>query len=305
VGEAIADIITGTVNPSGKLAETFPRAMDDFPVDDAFPGGLKQVVYQESLDIGYRAVHRLNLPVLFPFGHGLSYSSFAYIDVDAQVGENSVQLTLTLENTSEIAGAEVVQVYGHYRTSNLIRSTQFLTAYHKVFLKARETQTLTLDIPFERFKVTHQGTSVLEKGDVELHIGASSADIKQSVTVSLPGETFEKTEGENKNLFEALYGKSIPKEIPVKPYTLNSTLNDISTTYIGKKMYQKIQKEMATMFVGDYDETLKMMFENMVREMPLRQLISMSNGVLTLRKMKGLIALMNKRFLQAMKYLLF
>jgi beta-glucosidase len=153
----------------------------------------------------------------------------------------------------------------------------------------------------DRFHVFHDGTFQMEAGEYIISVGASSQDIRMHDKVQLAGHTLTDSTDKNASLFDRLYGQAIPEETSVKPYTLNSTLDDIKDTFIGKKMYQKIQKEMQGMFVGDYDESLKLMFEGMVKEMPLRQLISMSNGTLTMRTMKGLIALMNKRVFSALK----
>ena len=300
-GEAIRDITLGTINPSGKLAETFPIRMEDFPVDQAFPGGLKQVVYTESIDVGYRAVNRRDIPVLFPFGHGLSYSQFTYKGLNISATHTSVQASLELTNESDRAGYEIVQVYADLPGSAVIRSKNTLVAYQKVWVDAKTTTSITVDIPLNRFHVFHAGKFQLEAGNYTISVGASSQDIRMHDTVQLAGQTLTDASAQNVSLFERLYGPSIPEETSVKPFTLNSTLNDIKETFIGKKMYQKIQKEMQGMFVGDYDESLKLMFEGMVKEMPLRQLISMSNGTLTMRTMKGLIALMNKRVFKAIK----
>ena len=301
VGEALVDLITGIKNPSGKLAETFPLNMNDFPADEAFPGGLKQVVYTESIDVGYRAVDRLKITPLFAFGHGLSYATFKYSNGSVSLDQSKINVSLSVENTSDHSGFEVVQVYASLKDSNVIRSIKPLVGYQKVWVDAHQSKDVQIPIDLEHFKIYHDGSLRLEAGEYTVLVGASSSDIRIEKTITIPGESFSPSHLNQDALFNELYGKPLPKETPVKPYTLNSTLNDISSTYIGKKMYQKIQKEMQSMFVGDYDETLKMMFENMVKEMPLRQLISMSNGVLTLNKMQALIALMNKRFLHALK----
>lgn len=303
IGEALAEILTGQANPSGKLAETFPLNVSDLPAHAQFPGTAKQVVYEEGIFIGYKATQTQDIPVLFPFGHGLSYSQFTYESFAINVTHETVQIRVDVTNQSSQDGQEVVQVYASLKDSNTIRSSESLVAFKKILIPAHLTTSVTFNIAFDDLKTYHRDAFYLETGTYTFKVGSSVQAIAFDGDVFIKGVALTPYEAKD-TPFKTLYGETLPMETPVKPYTLNSTLKDIEHTFIGKKMIQAIQKEMQKMFVGDYDESLRLMFENMVKDMPLRQLISMSNGTLSLRTMHALIALLNKRIFKALKYFL-
>ncbi len=188
---AVADILFGRVNPSGKLAETFPLALSDTPAHLNFPGELGEVRYGEGLFIGYRYYDAKEMDVLFPFGHGLSYTTFAYDDlrVSAPAFKDVDGLTVSVDvtNTGEMAGQEVVQLYVHDQDASLTRPVKELKGFAKVSLEPGETVTVRFDLDFRTFAFYHPGHGqwITEDGAFDLLVGASAADIRCTETVTL------------------------------------------------------------------------------------------------------------------------
>jgi beta-glucosidase len=190
-GGAIADILYGAVNPSGKLAETFPLRLADTPALLNWPGEMGAVRYGEGLFIGYRYYDARRIPVQFPFGHGLSYTTFAYsnarISAETFTDTDGVTVSVDVTNTGDVAGKEIVQLYVHDQKSTLVRPQKELKGFAKVSLAPGETQTVSIALDFRAFAFYHPeyGQWVTEDGEFELLIGASSADIRHTQTVTL------------------------------------------------------------------------------------------------------------------------
>ncbi len=190
-GGAIADVLFGKVNPSGKLAETFPVKLADTPAYLNYPGENGKVAYGEGLFIGYRYYEARQIPVQFPFGYGGSYTTFAYSNatVSAASFKDSDGLTVTVDvtNTGAVAGKEVVQVYVHDHKSALVRPLKELKGFAKVALQPGETKTVTVPLDFRAFAYYHPGYRqwITEDGEFDILIGASSADIRCQQTVVL------------------------------------------------------------------------------------------------------------------------
>jgi len=190
-GEVIADVLFGKVNPSGKLAETFPLKLVDTPAHLHWPGGNGKVHYNEGLFVGYRYYDAKEIPVLFPFGYGLSYTTFAYsnLKVSAQNFKDSDGLTITVEitNTGKVTGKEIGQVYVHDHKSELVRPPKELKGFAKVELQPGETKTVTLQLDFRAFSYYHPRHKqwITENGDFDILVGASANDIRCQQTVTL------------------------------------------------------------------------------------------------------------------------
>lgn len=184
--EAAAEILFGRTNPSGKIAETFPVRLEDTPSYLNFPGTFDNCDYTEGIYIGYRYYEKKKIPVLFPFGHGLSYTAFAYSDLSGD--EDAV--TLTVKNTGTRAGSEVVQVYMHDNAPSVSRPVKELCGYAKVALAPGEEKRVT--IPVERrvygFYDETCGDFYTRSGEYTLSVGASSADIRAELVVRVHGD---------------------------------------------------------------------------------------------------------------------
>jgi len=190
-GGAIADVLSGKVNPSGKLAETFPLKLADTPAHLNFPGGNGAVHYGEGLFIGYRYYDAKAVPVQFPFGYGGSYTTFAYgapnVSATTFKDVDGLSVSVAVTNTGRVAGKEVVQVYVHDRQSGLVRPPKELKGFAKVDLQPGETKTVTIRLDFRAFAYYHPAYRqwITEDGEFDILIGASAADIRGTATVVL------------------------------------------------------------------------------------------------------------------------
>ena len=190
-GGAIADILFGKVNPSGKLAETFPLKLPYTPAYLNYPGGHGEVRYGEGIFIGYRYYDAREIPVLFPFGHGLSYTTFAYSSprISASACQDTDKLTVSVDvsNTGSVTGKEIVQVYVHDRKSGLPRPPKELKGFAKVELQPGQTKTVTIPLDFRSFAYYHPAYKqwITEDGEFDILIGASASEIRFSETVTL------------------------------------------------------------------------------------------------------------------------
>jgi beta-glucosidase len=194
-GKAIADILFGHVNPSGKLAETFPLKLSDTPAYLNWPSktniDTSTVRYGEGLFIGYRYYDATDTPVLFPFGHGLSYTTFSYSDPRTTASRfkdiDGITVTVDVTNTGKVAGKEIAQVYVHDQKSALARPFKELKGFAKVELRPGETRTVSIPLDYRSFAYYHPSYKqwITEDGDFDILIGASSADIRQRIAVHL------------------------------------------------------------------------------------------------------------------------
>ena len=187
---AIADVLYGNVNPSGKLAETFPLKLKDTPAYLHWPGGAGEVRYGEGIFVGYRYYDAKELPVLFPFGFGLSYTTFSYSNpsvTDSFMDINGLVVSVDVTNTGNMTGKEVVQVYVHDRESSIARPPKELKGFVKVDLEPGQTKTITIPLDFRSFAFYHTGYQrwITEDGEFDILIGSSSADIRHSLTTSM------------------------------------------------------------------------------------------------------------------------
>ena len=190
-GAAIADVLFGRTNPCGKLAETFPLKLSDTPAHINWPGGAGKVTYGEGLFIGYRYYDAKEMPVLFPFGYGLSYTSFAYSNprVSSKAFKDVDGLTVTVDvtNTGDLAGKEIVQVYVHDQMSGLVRPNKELKGFAKVELQPGETKSVSIPLDFRAFAYYHPEYRqwITEDGEFDILIAASAADIRHNLRVTL------------------------------------------------------------------------------------------------------------------------
>jgi beta-glucosidase len=190
-GGAIADALTGRVNPSGKMSETFPARLEDTPTYPDFPGRNREANYGEGIFIGYRHYDVRKLTPLFPFGFGLSYTTFAYSDlrVSANVLNEADGLTVevNVRNTGPLAGKEVVQLYVHERCAKVTRPEKELKAFAKVALQPGEGETVRFELDgraFAYYDVSTHGW-VVNPGQFDLLVGGSSQDLPLKQTVEV------------------------------------------------------------------------------------------------------------------------
>jgi beta-glucosidase len=187
-GSAIADLLAGRANPSGRLAETIPLRLADNPSHLTFPGELGVVRYGEGVFVGYRGYDAREQEVSYPFGHGLSYTSFGYTDLEVAVDdEQGVTVAATVTNTGSRAGKEVVQVYVSPPASPVARPVRELKVFAKVALEPGESRRVHLTLTGRDLSYFHpgQGRWVLEGGEYGVAVGSSSRDLRLSATVTV------------------------------------------------------------------------------------------------------------------------
>jgi len=199
-GNALAAVLFGDVNPSGKLPCTFPKSLEDSPAHKlgAYPGKDGTVKYEEGLLVGYRWFDTKNVEPLFPFGFGLSYTKFDYSNFKLVEGKDPKDPTITVQfditNTGPKDGAEIAQIYVHQEHASLPRPEKELKGFRKVFLKAGEKQTVS--IPLDRsafaFYDPEKHGWIAEKGDFKIIVASSSKDSRLQANYKLAQTTIEK-----------------------------------------------------------------------------------------------------------------
>jgi len=324
-GGALAELLLGKASPSGKLAESFPLALEDNPSYHYFPGAKKTVEYRESIFVGYRYYDAVKKQVQFPFGYGLSYTSFAYSDLQLgaaqfQPGE-TLSLSFTVTNTGSCAGAEIAQVYVGLAESKLFRAEKELKGFRKVFLEPGESKTVTLELNTRSFAYYNPAAKdwAVEGGTYCIQVGASSRDIHLTAELTVAGdgkeallaETYAKTPiyyqlpAGTLEVPDAQFAALLDRPIPPgerqkgEPHTVNSTLDDVRDTLIGKQLL-KIVQEKAGEMLGDQNEDITAMAEAMMMDMPLRSLVMLSQGAFTLDQLESLVAMLNGNILKGM-----
>ncbi|MEE3351203.1 MAG: glycoside hydrolase family 3 C-terminal domain-containing protein [Saccharofermentanaceae bacterium] len=323
---SIADILYGKVNPSGKLAESFPLKLTDTPTYLYF-GENRQSLYCESVFVGYRYYDAANMPVLFPFGHGLSYSSYSYGDISLTSSEikegDPLTVSINITNISEVDGKEAVQLYIAPPKSKIYKPVRQLAAFKKVFIQRGETRTVEFELDKRAFAYynTQIGDWHVESGTYKIEIGASSRDIRavREITVTssrpeveVPDYTAKAPQYYNldvqtkifdKKQFEEVYGKPIEDEkAPGKgEFTLNSALEDLRNGNLKSKLfYRSIMHGIKKKNKKETQEHLRRMNIVMTREMPLRTVASFSMGKITIEQMDALVMMFNGHFFKGL-----
>ena len=294
---AMLDVLTGKVNPSGKLAETWVNAYTDTPAKDNFAGPGRMVQYREGLYVGYRYYQTAGVPVAFPFGYGLSYTSFAYSNL--QAASNGVTLTVT--NTGKRAGAEIVQLYAAKPGAEVFRPAQELKGFAKVQLQPGESKTVTIPLDDKAFRYWNTKTDSweVEGGSYELRVGASSADIRLTAVVEVAG-----TGAPN-----PYAGKHLPHYTSGK---VQSVPDDEWATLLGRPVQQGKVKIDRNMTLGELNHSrsplgwliwlvltallnasykrgkpdLNVLFQY---NMPLRALAKMTSGAISMGMVDGIV----------------
>ena len=288
-GAAVANIITGKVNPSGKLTETWPLSYDDVPSKETF--GKKNTEYREGIFVGYRYYDSADKAVAFPFGHGLSYSNYEYSDIE--IKEN--KLTFTLKNTGEKEGAEVAQIYVTPPEKGIFRAKKELRAFKKVYLKAGESRKLEFEIEDSWFEVWADNSFKKLGGDYKIQAGSSVRDIRLARNISVEGDEGclpqSKNSGWYKTLsglpdresWQTLMGKSVPeaKENKKGSFTLDNTCAEMKdSSLLVKLIYHcaKIYIGLNTKGKKDDTNTSYKMLVACATDCPVRALVINGGG---------------------------
>lgn len=188
-GNALAEVLFGTINPSGKLTVTFPKKLEDAPAHKLgdFPGKKNVAVYRDDIFVGYRYFDTYKVAPQFAFGHGLSYTNFFYKNLQiTQSSKGETIASFTITNTGKVAGAEIAQLYVHKKNSAITRAEKELKGFEKVFLQPNESKTISITITKEAFQYYNEVKKAwaIENGAYDIMIGSSSQNIVLSKSVN-------------------------------------------------------------------------------------------------------------------------
>ena len=258
VGTATLDLLFGDVNPSGKLAETFPRRLEDNPSYLYFFGDEQnKTEYREGVFVGYRYYDKKNVDVLFPFGYGLSYTTFEYsnlaLDKSEMKDTDTLTVSVNVRNTGKVKGKEVVQLYVGMPESRTIRPVKELRGFEKIELEPGEEKTVTFTLAKRAFAYYRTDISdwYVESGDYTIMAAKSSRDIACTATVNVTSTTQIK-----------------------RVYTMNSTIEEIMESPVGREILGKMMAQNPLAQADADDIGMGEAMARMMAEMPLRALLS-------------------------------
>ena len=336
-GGAVVDLIFGEQSPCGKLAETLAPRVEDILANQFFPGDRDRVEHREGLLVGYRYFDTYQKPVLFPFGHGLSYTTFSYENLILAVvqddeNESVVEVTVTIQNTGNMAGKEIVQCYIHDVEASVFRPEQELKDFQKVPLSPGEVKDVRFTLKSDAFSFYDIGNNgwIAEQGEFEIRLGSSSRDIRQrgivvlqggAVTVSalacasyppvtdkldteerISDETFATRFGDDKlRVFSSLTNRDHNHSDDDK-FHRNSLLKEVAASrWIGKLLVWIVYRVAAAdVKPGPRQRSQKKLVLETVKNLPLRTLVLFSKGGISFEMLDACIHFMNGRPCRAM-----
>ena len=305
-GGAVYDIITGAVNPSGKLAETYPVSYEDTPAFKYYPAKERTSEYREGLYIGYRYFDTAHVPVKYPFGYGLSYTTFEYTDLKV----NAEGATFKITNTGKCDGAEIAQLYISLPGAEVFRPEKELKGFAKVFLKAGETKSVNIafnDMTFRYWNVGDEAWAV-EGGIYKILVGSSSADIRLAADLSVAGVGSGNPYDRKKvpayysgditrvpdGQFETILGRPIPDGSWTRELTENDAICQLknSKSWLCRRVYGVLEgKKKKAEAAGKPD--LNVLF---IYNMPFRAIGKMTGGAVSQEMVEGMVKVVNGHF---------
>ncbi|MGI6033719.1 MAG: glycoside hydrolase family 3 C-terminal domain-containing protein [Coriobacteriales bacterium] len=315
-GAACADLLLGHVSPSGKLAETWPKRVEDTALGTSLPSKKLEVLYRESIYVGYRYFDTAKVEPAYPFGHGLSYTRFDYSELSVELEEDGVHVSFKVKNVGGCYGAEAAQVYLHVKAPAIPMPDQELVGFEKVLLAPRRSERIELVLKDDAFR--HWDSLGdrwrIDAGAYEIRVGSSSRDIRlrddlrlDESCAAFPVEKpplidpIERQElesyttvvphGFSDEEFALLYGRELPKEKPLKPFTRDSLLQDLEATKAGRvtlhSMYRIARKVIGNNATQIDIDTL---LGGLERELPVRAL---SMAGIPNEAIEGLLIMLN------------
>ena len=312
-GEAAAKLLFGEVNPSGKLPETFPMELSDVPSSENFPGGVKSVHYKEGLYVGYRYFDKTSVPVLFPFGYGLSYTTFGYSNLkienpECDILKEDLIVSFDVENTGKRFGKEAVQLYVKDVQSTAYRPEKELKGFEKVALEPGEKKRVTMALDKRAFAFWNENTKAfeVESGEFEILVGASSKDIRLSEKIALNGDATDIPDDKTRlpHYYAAEPDKVTDEEFrellgrePMEENNPEGAKLDKSATFedaknrgsgLGRFVAWLLPKVVPGTGLGGNEVMV-----NIIMQTPVHAMINMSGGLLTEDMGEGLVMLFN------------
>ena len=306
-GKAIVDCILGKVNPSGKLAESYPVCLEDTSCFKNYPGNELTVEYKESVFVGYKFYDKVGKNVLFPFGFGLSYTDFEYSDLKVCTENEKIVVSFKIKNVGSVAGKEVAQIYVKKADSACFRPEKELRDFVKVELAPGEVKEVCVCLDkacFEYFDIENNKWQV-EAGEYEILVGKSSRDIVLSNVVMIESddvcskmEISEKYwNGDVQDIsdeeFEKLIGRKLPdKVLKIENITAENTLEQIKNTEVGKAIYDnQIDKMNKLLLEQNVNKATKVMMD---LQKPLKKFYEKKSSKITKEMVDELIDIVKK-----------
>ncbi len=322
--KAIMELLYGQSNPSGRLAETFPLSLESTPCHPFYAKGNGEVHYQESIYVGYRYYESKDVETLFPFGYGLSYTSFQYsnLKINMEMAVHPAVFTVSVDVTNEgfWIGKEVVQLYVQPPQTGVFKPKRELKRFLKIELQPHETKTVMFKIATDDlsyYDITKQAF-VVEPGHYFIEIMKNAHEVILSQLIEIDNLEYEGSDPLLINAssyyiangltfadvdFERLLGRS-KKDSSIqrhRPYHISDTLEDIRHTIIGRSIYRTAWK-MATKEIKNMDETTKKVIEKSIGEVPMRSMAVFSGGRLKMTTLKGILELINHHPIKALSH---
>lgn len=306
-GPAIADVLTGRANPSGKLAETWPERLEDVPCGErGFPDDADRVLHREGPYIGYRWYDAAGRKPAFPFGHGLSYTEFSYRGMQVRQSGQTVQASIEITNTGTCAGAEAVQAYVApcaVGKEGVFKARQQLKGFCKTFLQPGQSTRLHFELDSRAFAYydAEEAAWAVEAGSYEIRIGSSSRDIRARSTVEIPGRAPRPLDpglscyyrpdlhSFDDASFTHLLGRALPPAMRrQRPFNIDSPVSDLDESRLGR-LALRIIRSVGTCIAGGKDA--RAMLDHMLQEVPLRAAVL--EGTVDMSRIEALVRLLN------------
>ncbi|MDE6211219.1 MAG: glycoside hydrolase family 3 C-terminal domain-containing protein [Clostridia bacterium] len=320
-GDACVDLLLGRANPCGKLAETFAIKLSDVPSTQNFPGARFSVEYREGLYVGYRYFNTANVPVLFPFGHGLSYTKFEYSNLtlsSKNISDKEIlTATVDVQNVGDMDGKEIIQLYVNDVESSVYTPYQQLKGFEKIFLKAGEKKSVTFSLDKRSFAFynVNAGDWQVESGEFKIMIGASSRDIRleDSVTVNstdtaeiipTPADSWYCAPDANREItkeeFLAMAKLQIKEDYRIAKkgeFTEDDSFEDMANTSGLARFALKLAKPAIRMSMkAKKDDPNYLMIYEVMKTSPMRALAFSSQGMFNMKMVDGVVTVMNGKF---------
>ncbi|PKO12425.1 MAG: glycosyl hydrolase [Chloroflexi bacterium HGW-Chloroflexi-10] len=324
-GLAAAELLTGTVNPSGKLAATYPLSYQDVPSAGFFEKGGKQAQYREGIYVGYRFYDKAQKDVLFPFGHGLSYTAFEYTNLILSKTEmndsEELTVTATIKNTGNLDGAEIVQLYIGDLQQVIFRPEKELKDFTKIFLKAGQEKQVSFTLKFRSFAcyVVSSQAWIVPDGAYRVSIAASSRDIRLQTNIKIHGTVVDATQVVTTSWYKTLHGKVSEKDFEVLlgkeieemqnlkkgEFTLSSTLQDMQENFVIRQVIKYAEKRIGKSCgcIDYHNPTFRMMMASAI-EVPMKNLVMLSSGDMPANIAQGLVHMANGKYFRGIKAML-
>lgn len=307
---AVFELLNGEYSPSGKLSESIVKKYEDVPNIKYYPSNERTSEYRESIFVGYRYFTTANVPVMYPFGYGLSYTKFKYSDIEA----DRDKVSFYIENTGEFSCEEIAQLYIGLKESKIFRAKLELKGFEKVFLNSGEKKKVTILFDDKAFRFYNVATNAfeIESGEYDIYIGSSCVDIRLQSKVSVEGnatvlpynknELYSYFEGNVTNISDEEYRALLGREIPDGSWSGELGINDAlcqmyyAKSFIARHAYKVLDKRLKKSLEAGVPD-LNTLFQF---NMPFRAIGKMSNGQVSMEMVDAILLLVNGHFFKGL-----